>query len=109
VTERDVLAWLDTRRPAPPPTLRAHLDAALTSAPGAPDAPGARGLPLPDHLALLGRTVLARVTARPGGGRELARDLLAADAFVTYAFEAQAEADVAGLARFAERVAEEAG
>ncbi len=106
MTERDVLAWLDTRRPAPPPTLRAHLDAALTSAPGTP---GARGLPLPDHLALLGRTVLARVTARPGGGRELACDLLAADAFVTYAFEAQAEADVAGLARFAERVAEEAG
>ena len=112
MTERDVLAWLDTRRPAPPPTLRAHLDAALTSAPGTPGtpgAPGARGLPLPDHLALLGRTVLARVTARPGGGRELACDLLAADAFVTYAFEAQAEADVAGLARFAERVAEEAG
>ncbi len=106
MTERDVLAWLDTRRPAPPPTLRAHLDAALTSAPGTP---GARGLPLAEHLALLGRTVLARVTARPGGGRELARDLLAADAFVTYAFEAQAEADVAGLARFAERVAEEAG
>jgi len=109
VTEHDLLAWLDTRRPAPPPALRAHLDTAMTYAPGAPGTPGTPGLPLPDHLALLGRTVLARVTARPAGGRELALDLLTADALVTYAFEAQAEADVAGLARFAERVAEEAG
>src|SRR5437879_3926022 len=95
MTRREVLAWLDTRRPAPPPALRAHLDAAVTDSDEW----------LPAHLAELGQAVLARVTGRPEGGRELALDLLAADAFVTYAFEAQAEADVRGLAALADRVA----
>src|SRR5438309_10875289 len=95
MTRREVLAWLDTRRPAPPPGLRAHLDAAVTDSDEW----------LPTHLAELGQAVLARVTGRPEGGRELALDLLAADAFVTYAFEAQAEADVRGLAALADRVA----
>jgi len=95
VTRRDVLAWLDARRPAPPAALRASLEAALTDS----------AEPLPEHLAELGRRVLVRVGGRPGGGRELALDLLAADAFVTYAFEAQAEADVARLVALAERVA----
>jgi hypothetical protein len=49
--------------------------------------------------------MLGRVAARPGGGRELAVELLAADAFITYAFEAQAERDAAGLAALAERIA----
>jgi len=35
--------------------------------------------------------LLDKVAARPAGGRELALDLLAADAFATYAFEAEAE------------------
>jgi hypothetical protein len=60
--------------------------------------------PLPEHLARLGNELLARVAARPAGGRELALDLLSADAFVTYAFEAQAEVDQAGLMRLAEGV-----
>ncbi len=90
-----VLAWLETRRPAPPPALRSRLEAAVTDAEG----------DLPEHLALLGRRLLSRVAERPRGGRELAVDLLAADAFVTYAFEAQAEADVAGLTGLAARVA----
>ncbi|HYK82260.1 MAG TPA: hypothetical protein VEU55_03885 [Gemmatimonadales bacterium] len=96
MTRRAVLAWLEARRPAPPPALRAHLEATVTDAPAT--------VALPDHLALLGRATLARVTARPEGGRELALDLLAADAFVTYAFEAQAELDVAGIAALAARV-----
>jgi hypothetical protein len=54
-------------------------------------------------LASLGRRLLAGVASQPGAGRELALDLLAADAFVTYAFEAQAEADVGQLAQLAER------
>jgi len=95
MTRREVLSWLDTRRPAPPAVLRAHLEAAVTD----------RAEPLPDHLAALGGALLARVVATPAGGRELALDLLAADAFVTYAFEAQAEADAARLAPLAERVA----
>ena len=95
MTRVELLAWLDTRRPAPPEALRASLGAGLTDA----------ALPLPEHLADLGRRTLARVASRPDGGRELALDLLAADAFITYAFEAQAEADVAGLADLAQRVA----
>jgi hypothetical protein len=35
--------------------------------------------------------LLDGVVRKPQGGRELALDLLAADAFATYAFEAQAE------------------
>src|SRR5207248_8585198 len=61
--------------------------------------------PLPDQLAVLGRRVLGRVAGRPEGGRELALELLAADAFITYAFEAQAEADATGLAGLAQRIA----
>jgi len=92
MTRSEVLAWLDTRRPAPPAALRERLERAVTDAP----------LALPAHLAELGRELLARVASRPGGGRELALDLLAADAFVTYAFEAQTEEGVADLARLAE-------
>lgn len=95
MTRADLLAWLETRRPAPPEALSASLAAGITDA----------SLTLPEHLADLGRRTLARVASRPGGGRELALDLLAADAFITYAFEAQAETDVAGLADLAERVA----
>jgi hypothetical protein len=95
---RDLLAWLEARRPAPPDALRACLAAGLTDA----------DLPLPEHLADLGRQSLERVAGRPEGGRELALALLAADGFITYAFEAQAEADVSGLAGLAERVARSA-
>lgn len=95
MTRGELVAWLEARRPAPPAALRAHLDAALTESDEL----------LPQHLADLGGALLARVAASPNGGRELAHDLLAADAFVTYAFEAQAESDVAGLAALAERVA----
>lgn len=95
MTQREVLDWLDNRRPAAPPALRARIDRAVASA--TPQSP------LPNYLAALGRQLLAGVASHPAGGRELALDLLAADAFVTYAFEAQAEADVAGLAGLAER------
>jgi hypothetical protein len=94
MTRRELLDWLDNRRPTPPTALRAHLEAAVTD--------GAE--PLPQHLARLGAELLARVARNPAGGRELALDLLAADAFVTYAFEAQAENDVDGLARLAQDV-----
>ena len=76
-----VLAWLDTRRPVPPATLRERLRNAVHDAPEG----------LVAHLARQGRELLDKVAARPAGGRELALDLLAADAFATYAFEAQAE------------------
>jgi hypothetical protein len=81
VTREQLLAWLDTRRPVPPATLRDRLRSAVQDAPGG----------LVAHLARHGRELLDKVAAHPEGGRELALDLLAADAFATYAFEAQAE------------------
>ncbi len=99
MTRSEVLAWLAARRPVPPDALRAGLDTAVSDAELAPLDP------LPDQLARLGRQVLGRVAGRPGGGRELAIELLAADAFITYAFEAQAEVEPAGLAGLAGRIA----
>ncbi len=95
MTRHAVLVWLDARRPAPPAALRAQIERAVTEA----------AAPLPAHLADLGRALLDRVASQPEGGRELALDLLAADAFITYAFEAQAEADVGGVAHLAEAIA----
>jgi hypothetical protein len=85
MTRDEVLAWLDSRRPAAPARLRERLRDAVDQMLPAP------GSLLPAYLALLGRELLEKVAARPDGGRELALDLLAADAFATYAFEAQAE------------------
>lgn len=93
-TRTELLAWLDARRPAPPPTLRAHLGRRAQDGSGV----------LPDRLADAGRALLGRVLARPEAGRELALDLLAADALVTYAFEAQAELDADGLVALARRI-----
>ena len=85
MTRDNVVAWLDARRPAAPRTLRERLNRAVDQLLPAP------GSLLPAYLAQLGSALLAGVAARPAGGRELALDLLAADAFATYAFEAQAE------------------
>jgi hypothetical protein len=95
VTRAEVLTWLAARRPAAPPTLVEPITRWLEDSPAS----------LPDHLALAGRALLERVLARPEGGRELALDLLAADALVTYAFEAQAEVDAGTLVGVAERIA----
>lgn len=99
MTQAEVRAWLESRRPAPPAALATYLGATVTDTP----------LPLSEYLALLGQRVLTQVAERPEGGRELALALLAADAFVTYAFEAQAEADVAGIGSLADGVARGAG
>lgn len=85
MTRDEVLAWLDTRRPTPPQALRERLDRAVARMLPSPSAP------LPGYLAQLGRELLEQVAGHPEGGRELALDLLAADAFATYALEAQAE------------------
>jgi hypothetical protein len=94
VTRDDVRSWLGARRPAPPAGFAAHLELSL---------PHGRE-PLPELLAGAGAALLRRVVSAPGDGRELALDLLAADAYVTYAFEAQAEDDVNGLTALAERL-----
>jgi len=85
MTRDAVRAWLNARKPAPPDALRVRLHRALEEV---PPTPGSR---LPAYLAQVGHQLLADVTACPGGGRELALDLLAADAFATYVFEAEAE------------------
>lgn len=95
MTRTELERWLAARRPVPPRALAAHLAAPLTDS----------AAPLPVHLGEVGRALLARVAATPDEGRPLALDLLAADAFVTYAFEAQAELDPAGLAPLADRIA----
>lgn len=97
MTRAEVVAWLDARRPPPPPTLREHMARLAQDGPGS----------VPEQLADIGGALLARVMHRPDGSRELALDLLAADAFVTYAFEAQAEMDIGGLTPLARRVAGE--
>ncbi len=75
MTRDEVLAWLDSRRPAPPPALRERLLQAVQDRLPAADSR------LPSYLAQLGAKLLDGVVGKPNGGRELALDLLAADAF----------------------------
>ena len=96
MTRQALVAWLRSRVPAPPAGLREHLEAAARDS----------SEPLPEQLARMGRELLERVAREPKGGRELALDLLAADALVTYAFEAQAEVDPVELGSLAEQVEE---
>ena len=90
----DVRSWLAGRQPTAPEQIGAHVMNAVPVAQAA----------FPEVLARAGVSLLRRVAAAPDGGRELALDLLAADALVTYAFEAQAEADVDGLMTLADRL-----
>jgi hypothetical protein len=91
-----VLAWLETRRPVPPPELAARLRALVAAAPERVLAGGG----LRAALADLGLSVLAGLEGRDPQEAGVALDLLAADALVTYAFEAAADegTDVTGLA-----------
>ncbi|MBW3629747.1 MAG: hypothetical protein KY464_10670 [Gemmatimonadetes bacterium] len=84
--------WLRARVSGAPPELLSTMIAALPNAPGA----------VPDALAGGALSLYARV-ANGSGGREDALPLLAADALLTHAFEAQAELDPAGLEALAIR------
>jgi hypothetical protein len=77
-------SWLDARRPSPPAALRARIDAALGDALDDDDDLPATCLAAAEHIvdALLGEDATSR---------DSALDLLAADALVTYAFEAASE------------------
>ena len=99
MSAEELSTWLSGRRPAPPPALAGRLVEAVATEAGAP----------PATLATLGARLLDRVTAAATPDRRQALDLLAADALVTYAFEAQAEADVSGLTSLAERISREDG
>jgi len=96
VTRADVLAWLQEREPQPPRALADQLDAVVRAAPDPLFTAESRAA----AIAGLGLYTLRSVVRRQGVSYDTAMDLLAADAFVTYAFEAAAEesGDVTGLA-----------
>jgi hypothetical protein len=76
-------AWLDARAVDAPASLRARMSRALAHSPDVSDS-------LPQALAEAALAELERVLAQPSE-RAAAFDLLAADALLTYAFEAAAE------------------
>jgi len=84
--------WLRERVPDAPPELLSAMIGALA----------ADGAPVPDALAS-GAITLYRRVAAGSGRREDALPLLAADALLTHAFEAQAEIDPSGLEALASR------
>ena len=86
--------WLRARHPDTPPALLDAMAAALS--------PSANGESVADALAAAALSLYERVI-HGSGGREDALPLLAADALLTHALEAQAEADPDRLADFAAR------
>jgi hypothetical protein len=84
--------WLTARLPGAPEPLLAEMIAALPQ----------RSASLPDALAEGARSLYARLL-RGADDREAALPLLAADALLTHAFQAQAEIDADGVAALAAR------
>lgn len=97
----EALAWAERNTAHAPQFLRARV-LALVSMKTLP--PGN----IPERLAAAGQKALANVCKHPGD-RTVALDLLAADALITMALQAQAEIDPAGLAAFAEALQGRAG
>jgi hypothetical protein len=77
--------WLATRAPSPPAALRAHIAAELGDAAGE-DVSHASA-----RFLSAGERLVAALLECGSTTRESALDLLTADAFVTYAFEAASE------------------
>lgn len=84
-------AWIRERLGDAPPALLAEMIGAL---------PADASLSVPEAM---GRGALSLLAALGGARREEALPLLAADALLTHAFHAQAEADPDGIAALAER------
>ena len=84
--------WLDRRSEPAPATLRARITVAVDALDG--EVPSS----VADLSARAGEELLARLLADGCAARSAAPDLLAADALVTYSFEALAE-DGNGTAR----------
>lgn len=91
-----VADWLSSREPAPPSALTDRLRAALGTQ-ASRDASEAA-----DVCLAAGERLLSAVLENESASRECAIDLLAADALVTYAFEA-ASSDPSELAARASR------
>jgi hypothetical protein len=98
MTRGEVLAWLAEREPQPPRALVEQLDAVVRAAPESLFAAET----LAATIAAIGVATLRSVARRQGVAYDTAMDLLAADALVTYAFEATAEGsgDVNALSRW---------
>jgi hypothetical protein len=94
-------AWLAAREPAPPPALAARLRELL-----GPDALAADTREAPALLLRAGESVLERLLREAATTRESALDLLAADALVTYAFEAAGDEPATLAARTQAAMAE---
>lgn len=77
-------SWLHARVPAPPAALASRIRELVDAVPRAPGAPHA------DVLLDAGQTLLRQLLGADRTSRHGAIDLLAADALVTYAFEAAA-------------------
>lgn len=84
--------WLRSRAEGAPSTLLERMAAELSDADGA----------VPEALAAAAVRLYGSVLNGPSG-RECALPLLAADALLTHALHAQAEADVSALGDFARR------
>jgi hypothetical protein len=85
-----VEAWLFARRPERPFPLAVHMSECVKrSAADVEAAPT-----MTEAMGALGVATLKRVVQRRSSGERHALELLAADAFVTYAFEAAAEEGV---------------
>ncbi len=96
MTRGAVKAWLAGREPAPPADLATRLVQCVDEAPEAVYAHA----PMSEVVGALGTWLLDSVVERQRTAYDTALDLLTADAFVTYAFEAASEdgGDVTGLA-----------
>jgi len=95
MTTAQVRGWLSARQPAPPAVLAERLEHVLSVCPSV-RLSACRSLP--DALGALGVYALDSLAERPATSRDVALDLLAADAFVTYAFEAAAESGADSVA-----------
>ena len=82
-----LVAWLERRAEPAPPSLRPRLAKAIEST------SGASASSLVELSSRAGERLLAGLLERGCGERSAAPDLLAADALMTYAFEAAAEDD----------------
>ena len=87
-----VEAWLRERRPERPEALAQQMTRLVTDY---PETQLARLTSMSSALGALGLHTLQGVTASRPDDARLALELLAADAFVTYAFEAAADENVA--------------
>lgn len=91
MTAAAVEHWLRARQPGRPEALAGQMSRSLATCPAA----SLEAAPtVSSALGVLGLYVLAGVAEGPGESPQVALELLAADAFVTYAFEAAAEEGV---------------